>query len=903
MAKKTSTALSEERINKLSELDSIPSITYNGKSSVTNWNGSGNESLIGLWDPYNTFTLYLDPESKTELLTFNVDYVLKCINIDFTAWLSTSIAYASPVPGDSDTLSNKSYVFKINNIKYIYDTKKDKLYKAYFDKSANTYRPYLSSGNESKNNGSNISAGGILDPKKEFNIDYIYSKKNSITGSVKLYATVRCSYSENSNNKRGIPVTGWYEKDNNIWLRIRLDYDKSAIFDRPPIIGWIKYFEYNLPTYTYYTKTDSGSYRKLSSNELTFLFFIKNKIFIKGNYENYIEYKYSNKDFKFNGNLLLGETIGTKISSNNFDKDGSPTGANADPEAIKDAFNSDPDNKYSGIGDTTSVLPDPNPDYDNDEEYYKYLQQKDLEYDLEYWTRSNETDGQYSLKSHNSIIGLPLQFMGNVDLRPGASTYGKDYLENILYDMNIAIIKPGGPVLNPKWDDSYASYSDSVFNKTIRSAAKFAAYWDQLKQKGVGNFLQDCLFQLFKGSSARFYSFMQDYTHYTHYVNTLCHLFVTYLGISDKTYINARGDVKTYGEYTDDIKEIETDEGYGLKQQMGFDNAVYMYYSDEGSSLNQNFTNQTMASGLSSTLNEASNAVKEWGFLINAAGIESGNNGIVDLRDASNFASRYKNTVLGRLLSGATEGVTTILAGNNISLPEIYSDSDTTVQHTFKVKLVSPYGDPESVFLYVLRPLARMLAFSLPRQFSANSYGSPFIVQAFSKGQFNCQLGIVTELSITRCGNGGESHTIHHIPTELEVSITIADMYEKVFLSNEYYGNGPGKSLLAAAIDTITGDDTGTKFLQFLSTNTAARLIFNNVGLIDFCASFCGYNLNTPPYTSGWKTIVHMMHNRTAEYITHSENDGWLFPQWEKMFNDSFNQAVQNLTTPLTTLS
>lgn len=849
-------------------------INSNNPIQIYNSDGSSNKSLfesskqIALYKPpKGNLNIHMIPNSTSDIIgTLSVTYKNNHLFIDNTKTINI-ISYGSYL--DSDKHDQLCYVFKFNNKYYcaiIGYTGDDTAYQIPNKRTSGIYRYNMNSKNYSCIfDRKLIITEKLINIKKELGLDYIKIILNGeeFTSNAQLNLIQRCIYKP-SNNICGIPVTGWSNeavrefvgpKKNNIasakyqvWLRVRIDLNE-------PIYGWVLYYTSNTLEFSY-----TGG------------------IFTGTLYPNITE-------------------TPTKESLDQIDANGKPRN--------KDDYGPEANDNGGGgsSGKSNDVLPDSNPDYDNDEEYYKYLQQKDLEYDLEYWTRSNETDGQYSLKSHNSIIGLPLQFMGNVDLRPGASTYGKDYLENILYDMNIAIIKPGGPVLNPKWDDSYASYSDSVFNKTIRSAAKFAAYWDQLKQKGVGNFLQDCLFQLFKGSSARFYSFMQDYTHYTHYVNTLCHLFVTYLGISDKTYINARGDVKTYGEYTDDIKEIETDEGYGLKQQMGFDNAVYMYYSDEGSSLNQNFTNQTMTSGLSSTLNEASNAVKEWGFLINAAGIESGNNGIVDLRDASNFASRYKNTVLGRLLSGATEGVTTILAGNNISLPEIYSDSDTTVQHTFKVKLVSPYGDPESVFLYVLRPLARMLAFSLPRQFSANSYGSPFIVQAFSKGQFNCQLGIVTELSITRCGNGGESHTIHHIPTELEVSITIADMYEKVFLSNEYYGNGPGKSLLAAAIDTITGDDTGTKFLQFLSTNTAARLIFNNVGLIDFCASFCGYNLNTPPYTSGWKTIVHMMHNRTAEYITHSENDGWLFPQWGKMFNDSFNQAVQNLTTPLTTLS
>ena len=188
---------------------------------------------------------------------------------------------------------------------------------------------------------------------------------------------------------------------------------------------------------------------------------------------------------------------------------------------------------------------------------------------------------------------------------------------------------------------------------------------------------------------------------------------------------------------------------------------------------------------------------------------------------------------------------------------------------------------------------------------------SPFIVQAFSKGQFNCQLGIVTNLSITRCGNGGESHTINHIPTELEVTLEIQDMYEKVFLSNEYFGNSAWASLIGSGIDYITngfnldqiGEGIGTTMLQMGTTLTAARLLFNNVGLIDFVASFCGANLNQPTYMSGWTVIHNMMKNRSKEYVQYNEQDGWKFPQWEKQLNDAYHDAVTKLQSNITTIA
>ena len=524
-----------------------------------------------------------------------------------------------------------------------------------------------------------------------------------------------------------------------------------------------------------------------------------------------------------------------------------------------------------------------------------------------YWSQLYGKDmGGYSLKSHRSIIGLPLQFMSNVDMRVGSSTYGKQYMEDILYDMSIACIKPGGPVLNPKFGND-ETYSDDIFTKGLRTIGEAKAYWDSLSKHGFGNTLKSYIFTLFKGGNARFYSFQSDYTHYTHYVNTLCHLFITYLGIGDKYYTTGSGTRKKYTFYSDEPAEIETDGGLGMGHQFGFDNAVYVYYSPE-SGINHSFSNSTMSSSLNDTLKSGSDAAKEWGFFINAAGIEKGN-GVTQF--GQELAANNGSGILGRLFGNLAEGVTTVLAGNNLSLPDIYSDSETSVHHQFKIKLASPYGDPESVFLYVLRPLARLLAFSLPRQYGPNSYMSPFIVQAFSKGQFNCQLGIVTSLSITRCGNGGESHTINHIPTELEVNLEIEDMYEKIFLSNEFFGNSAWKSILGGAIDYVVsgfnpnevGNNAGTALMQTGMTLTATRLLFNNVGLIDFVASFCGANLNQQTHMSGWTMIWNMMKNRTGEIVSYNENDGWKFPQWEKQLNDSYRDAVTKLTTTITTIA
>ena len=134
-------------------------------------------------------------------------------------------------------------------------------------------------------------------------------------------------------------------------------------------------------------------------------------------------------------------------------------------------------------------------------------------------------------------------------------------------------------------------------------------------------------------------------------------------------------------------------------------------------------------------------------------------------------------------------------------------------------------------------------------------------------------------------------------------------MYEKVFLSNEYFGNSVWKSLFGAGIDLATGGydkvgkGIGTALAQTGMTLTATRLLFNNVGLIDFVASFCGANLNQPTYMSGWTVIWNMMKNRSAEIVSYTENDGWKFNQWEKQLNDAYHDATTKLYSNITTVN
>lgn len=532
-------------------------------------------------------------------------------------------------------------------------------------------------------------------------------------------------------------------------------------------------------------------------------------------------------------------------------------------------------------GDQPEGEPEARDDYAIDFSSSNYSEEASW-YDELYWMNNN--GNLYSLKSFESIVGMPIQFMANVDARFGQSTFGKQYSEDILYDAPICIIDPGAPNLA---DSSLAEGVGEGFDNLIKKIATYYT-WGQSIAAGNGKevlelWLKEWLVGEDGGSSfARFYGFESQYLRYIQYVNTLCHLFATYLGIADEII---PGTDKKFKEYDDYIDEVETtDSGLGLKLKYGNYPGLLIYYQPD-SSLSQTFNNQTQESSLASKLNELSNYSKEMAFLAGGLGFPGKGVTVGDGISTSTMFSLSdlsfsfgSNNILKRIFNRAGEGVGTIIGGNNLTLPEIYSNSNMTgSEYVLNIKLVNPYGSPEAAFLFQMRHLARLLAVSLPRQYGPNGYTAPFIIRAFSKGQFNIQLGIVESLSIRRAGNGGENQTIHGIPMELEITMVLKDMYQQIAIANEYT------------------NAYGLPSLSQLSNIKQLKLIFNNIGLIDFIASYAGYNLNQPSIDVQMDFILNSMWNNLSDVVKFNGTINvfkWEFPRYSRSLRDNCMNAI-----------
>lgn len=251
------------------------------------------------------------------------------------------------------------------------------------------------------------------------------------------------------------------------------------------------------------------------------------------------------------------------------------------------------------------------------------------------------------------------------------------------------------------------------------------------------------------------------------------------------------------------------------------------FYIDPNSSDSENLSNEAGDSMLKGIFDSGSNMFKEMGFLLNSGGIGTANSETMSkLQDFTSGAMQSLSDhlsgnaltgVLGRILSLSGN----VVRGDNVIFPRVYQNSDYSKSYTFTVHLKSPYGNRLAYFLDICVPLMHLLALGIPRQSSANTYGSPFLVKAYVEGVFTCNMGLVTNMTITR-GANDSSMTMDGLPTEVDVSITLEDLYSELTMTPQ----------------------------------SSPLLFINNTSLIEYLAVTCGISLITPNLTKKAELVV-----------------------------------------------
>ena len=450
-------------------------------------------------------------------------------------------------------------------------------------------------------------------------------------------------------------------------------------------------------------------------------------------------------------------------------------------------------------------------------------------------------NGGNALKASTRLFGMPFQFADFIDCRiPKVSQLlGRKYIENIVLEAPILTIVPGKPVYLPAAKNKQGT-TQALISGASGSFSDLAALGKQLSADRL-----------------RYFDFEQDYVEYMKYVNILCRVTAGFLELG-KTELDgiqlAKYDWKQY-RYSDDGYISATDNITGAVQTAtsnavnavakGIKNAVtgtkekdgkipttedtsileslesmlkstnfVQFYIDPSSSFGESANNTTATSKLEGIFDQGSDLIKELAFVVNAGG---GN-----AEDLQNFAQSSSGALadqINKMSNGGVSGflsrilgtTSSVFGGESMIIPEIYQSSDYGKNYSVTFNLKSPYNDVFSYYMNVLVPLMHIIALICPRQSTANTYSTPFLIKAYLPGIFNCNLGIVESINIDKNSNN-DGLSVDGLPTEIRVTMNIKDLYSELMITPS---NDP---------------------LLFLS----------NSSLIDYLAVNCGLDMTKP---------------------------------------------------------
>lgn len=202
----------------------------------------------------------------------------------------------------------------------------------------------------------------------------------------------------------------------------------------------------------------------------------------------------------------------------------------------------------------------------------------------------------------------------------------------------------------------------------------------------------------------------------------------------------------------------------------------------------ESLQNQTKDSVIETALDGVNDAVgSEIAFMTNSK-VDAG---IIDniteflgdtVSTAGNFLSGLTEPVTGGFTSNLFNGALKSVKGQKMIYPKIFSKSESHMDYQFTVNLTSPYGDIYNYYMNIVVPLMHLIALAAPRMITSNSVASPFLVQAFIPGMCTCQLGVISQMQISK--NPNVKHvSAQGFPLDITVKFTIEELYNALSIS------------------------------------------------------------------------------------------------------------------------
>ena len=470
------------------------------------------------------------------------------------------------------------------------------------------------------------------------------------------------------------------------------------------------------------------------------------------------------------------------------------------------------------------------------------------------------------------IFGTPFQFLDSTDMRPDDGPLGLQFTNNIMAETPIFSVIPGLPkYLKDLTTEEKQQMSQTLINKIDANT------------EGLREMLGEILDA--KDRDLKFFEFDSDTSQYITYVDLMCRMCAIFLGIGD---LLVPGTSEKYSEFnwfkwklsnayasqtseagglmdlaSDVIDSVfgssdskESNSAYpklahSMNQIDVLDNNEWSmdnYYIDffiKPPSYSESFSNQTAESMLANAMDSGSNLLKEFAFLTSGAGATIFNTAQVNTAAWAQYQTDKINQLikddgLKRFFNRILTSASTIITGGNLVFPNIWQNSSYNRDFNIEITLATPYGDKESIFLEIFVPLMFLLALVLPRQATVNSYVTPFLVRANVPGFFNCEMGVIRDMQITRGGSDNSAWSVEGLPTEVTVSLSIEDLYNSLSMSN------------------------------FATKNNIYNFLYNTA-LFDYIGNQCGISMRTTDWDKRLKLVQTLVSNWPSDKIYYGE--------------------------------
>lgn len=218
------------------------------------------------------------------------------------------------------------------------------------------------------------------------------------------------------------------------------------------------------------------------------------------------------------------------------------------------------------------------------------------------------------------------------------------------------------------------------------------------------------------------------------------------------------------------------------------DKITSVQFMVEPLSFTETIQNDTKQSVIESGLNMTSEIGAEVAFITNS-NVDVGiiGNLLKFLGDAgsniaTNLSGLVTNATGNSYLQSVFSGALGSLKGQRMIYPEIYENTRTGMHYEFKLTLSAPYGDLYGFYTEIGVPLCHLIALAVPRMITANSLASPFLVQAYIPGMCTCQLGIISDMTITK--NPDADHvSVNGLPLTVTVTFQVKELYNSMAIS------------------------------------------------------------------------------------------------------------------------